>query len=696
MVQKRALIALAALAAASAGCTQSPFAEDTPRRPADPDEPNRPDDSEEPFPGSDGGLFPMAKPPERLDGLLVAETTPPPISGGTLAVSSDGTFAVAADPDRDAVYVVALPDGGSTTVELPEGSEPGRAVLDASGYAHVALRSADAVVRIALADPTQVVQTSVCQHPRGLAYDASADALWVACANGELVSLAAKTHAELTRTFVALDLRDVVITSSGERFVSRYRSAELLQIAADGSVAQTTAPARMPSLTGFGEPVHMSPTLAWRTAGTGDGKMVMLHQVAQEEAVTIQPGGYGGGGGGCGSITRAAVTVYDEHGEPGFVTLVAGAALSVDVAMSPDGRMIALATPGAYLRNESGTLQVQTLGLVEVAPDGGVPDAGFASDAGVPSQPLVDAGLDEPVFQDGGVSPVDAGFGKPFDAGICFPNGFSSTEGWDEQVTAVAFDAKGLLYTFSREPARLTVYEAPMDEALPMVPVEDFRSVSLLQKQTVELGGRSVRDTGHELFHADVGSGLACASCHGEALDDGHVWTFVGFGPRRTQNMRGGVLSTLPLHWEGDMPTFQHLVDDVMTGRMGGFRVEPRYADALASWIDAQPELKLAGADADAIIRGKVLFESNEVACATCHSGELLTNNESADVGTGGLFQVPSLLGLGLRAPFMHDGCAETLTERFEPNCGGGDAHGKTSQLSAAEVADLVAYLETL
>ena len=35
--------------------------------------------------------------------------------------------------------------------------------------------------------------------------------------------------------------------------------------------------------------------------------------------------------------------------------------------------------------------------------------------------------------------------------------------------------------------------------------------------------------------------------------------------------MRGGFLSTLPLHWEGDLPTFKQLVDEVMTRRMGGF-----------------------------------------------------------------------------------------------------------------------------
>lgn len=72
-----------------------------------------------------------------------------------------------------------------------------------------------------------------------------------------------------------------------------------------------------------------------------------------------------------------------------------------------------------------------------------------------------------------------------------------------------------------------------------------------------------------------------------------------------------------------------------------------------------------------------------------------MTNNQTVDVGTGGRFQVPSLIGVGSRAPYLHDGCAPTLTDRFGA-CGGGDLHGVTSTLSPADVGDLVAYLKTL
>jgi hypothetical protein len=73
----------------------------------------------------------------------------------------------------------------------------------------------------------------------------------------------------------------------------------------------------------------------------------------------------------------------------------------------------------------------------------------------------------------------------------------------------------------------------------------------------------------------------------------------------------------------------------------------------------------------------------------------LYTNNALVFVGTGGMFKVPSLVGVAARAPYMHDGCAATLRDRFG-TCGGGDAHGRTSGLTEAQLADLAAFLESL
>jgi hypothetical protein len=202
-------------------------------------------------------------------------------------------------------------------------------------------------------------------------------------------------------------------------------------------------------------------------------------------------------------------------------------------------------------------------------------------------------------------------------------------------------------------------------------------------------------DVGHTLFHAQTPSALACASCHPEGRDDGHVWQFTAGEMRRTQNVSGGVLATAPLHWDGAFNDLSSLMDEVFVARMGGASPSVDQRVALASWLDSIPRAAPRPAqDALAVQRGQLLFESVDVGCTTCHSGPRFTNNLTLDVGTGRPFQVPSLTGLAARAPYLHDGCAGTLEERF--TCGGGDAHGHTSQLTPQQLSDLVAYMKTL
>jgi mono/diheme cytochrome c family protein len=593
--------------------------------------------------------------PERLTEVLKAERPPHAISGGTLSVMADGSYAVAADPDLDTIYVV---DAANLTVKklaLPVGSEPGRIALDAAGNAHVVLRGTGVLLRVDLASGSAAGQAALCGQARGLVYDQPRDTLVAACMDGDVVTLRAGDYMEMSRTHVAPDLRDVVLGRTGRLFATRYRSAELIALDATGAVQATNRPNQtrvtrlvfdQPPVSNptaivlpQGEPVQreitFSPTLAWRAATAADGGVWMLHQQSQNDEVQVTAGGYGGGS--CAPITRGAVTRFAEDGAPLLLAGIAMHGTSVDLAASAQGDFLAIASPGGFFLG-GGTLQVYHTSMLQDATSIDV----------CPGPTIV------------GNNP-------------------------NNQVTAVAFDAQGLLYSFSREPVELEIFS-----------LAKWSSSGMSRVATLTLDRRSNRDTGHELFHADVGTGLACASCHGEALDDGHVWTFAGIGPRRTQNMRGGFLETAPFHWDGDMVNFKKLVDDVMTGRMGGFPVNDQQADALAHWIDVQPALLLSGGDGAAVARGKALFEGSAAACASCHSGDALTNNKSADVGTGGSFQVPSLRGLGMRGPYMHDGCAPTIEARFDAACGGGDKHGKTSQLSAAQIADLSSYLRSL
>jgi cytochrome c peroxidase len=223
-----------------------------------------------------------------------------------------------------------------------------------------------------------------------------------------------------------------------------------------------------------------------------------------------------------------------------------------------------------------------------------------------------------------------------------------------------------------------------------------FDRGSMTNVTPIDLGGDSVRDTGHDLFHLDAGSGVACASCHAEGGEDGHVWTFTRLGLRRTQALHVGLEGTAPFHWAGDESDLNHLMSDVFVGRMGGvFQSDARVA-ALTRWLFAlQPPAAPAVADASAVERGQAGFQSPETGCSTCHSGPKLTNNRTVDVGTGEALQVPSLRGIAYRAPFMHNGCARTLRDRFDTTCGG-KTHGNTGDLLPTQLDDLLAYLQTL
>jgi cytochrome c peroxidase len=81
--------------------------------------------------------------------------------------------------------------------------------------------------------------------------------------------------------------------------------------------------------------------------------------------------------------------------------------------------------------------------------------------------------------------------------------------------------------------------------------------------------------------------------------------------------------------------------------------------------------------------------------CARCHEGAQMGSRSSLSVGLGEAFQVPSLVGVSRRGPWMHDGCAKTLRERFTNEACGGPRHGEVSNLAPGELDTLIAWLET-
>ncbi len=577
--------------------------------------------------------------PVRLD------DPPTPITGGTLYVTNSGYTAIVADPDRDRVLVVDLVGRNVTGVAtLPAHAEPFRAVEDATGRVHVVLRGTGDVLSFAPNAIESATRQHVCAMPRGIAYDAEDDSLVVACRSGELVTLGTDGAVRST-VQVEPDLRDVVI-SDGRLFVSTFRTAHLLELdRSTGAVLRDSHPETLATFGGLSRDGSanegFSPSVAWRTSAVPDGAhtIAAVHQRASDTPVEPSPGGYGSSGGGsdCGEtgIVQSAITIYSLDGTHTAGTELLGATLPVDIAFARDGSEVTVIAAA----NESGTQAVQTYALADLR---------VGSPCGSSSGPVDEAGVPLVI-----TNPI-----------------------------AAAYDGAGRLIVQQREPAQLIVVglAQPIALATPSSPAT------------------SRYDTGHSVFHGNSGAFIACASCHPEGGDDGRVWNFDHIGERRTPALHGELTGTEPFHWDGDMTDLHMLVHQVFTGRMSGPELSGRQIDTLGHWLDngITAPVHEPGIDVDAVTRGQDLF-NGEAGCNTCHSGPYLTNNQTMDVGTGGRFQVPSLIGVSYRLPLMHNGSCPTLRARLtDVTCSGGDHHGHTSQLRAADVDDLIAYLSTL
>lgn len=587
---------------------------------------------------------------------VLSAVTPAPLSGGTLLVLRDGKTAIVSDPDRDRVIVVDLTTQSPVVeFQVEVGAQPGRATEDRNGRVHVALRAGGGLLSFDPKAKTPSTFTNVCEAPRGLAASDAADTVYVACASGELFALDTASGLTVkTAAILAPDLRDAVL-SGDKLFVSHLRSATIDVVDAStlGLLKSVTPPSYTSLATDFqGQEQTYAPTVAWRMIQRPEGGVIMVHQHSKTSAVVVDPnmgGGYEAGDCNLG-ILHTAVTMLDGEGNllnADRAGSLSGLPVPTDIALSNDRSRVAVIGAGAFI-------------VAEMNPQSIIENDGCSQNF-----PLA----------------IGGGGGIPVDGGTLLDGRLDPTS---IEPIAAAYDANDNLVVQTREPAALEIHG----------------SLSGNIVARIELGGESRYDTGYLMFNADPDFAqrpVSCASCHPEGREDGHVWNFEGFGARRTQSLSGGISGTEPLHWDGALANVGAIMEEVFVKRMGGFQQDTQRVAAITRFIDSFPDAPHVPAPAaDAVARGKVLFEDSTVGCADCHTGDRLTNNETVDVGTGLKLQVPSLLGVGARAPFMHDGCATDLEARFGGYCGGGDAHGMTSQLDAAAISDLVAYLKSL
>jgi DNA-binding beta-propeller fold protein YncE/mono/diheme cytochrome c family protein len=209
----------------------------------------------------------------------------------------------------------------------------------------------------------------------------------------------------------------------------------------------------------------------------------------------------------------------------------------------------------------------------------------------------------------------------------------------------------------------------------------------------VDQGRRLFYSASDSLMSAE-GSGVSCSTCHLDARNDGLTWPLAE-GARQTPSLAGEVSLTAPVTWNSEVPTVAHEVSITSQGRMGGLGLTAVQAASVAAYIDFTPAPDAPRrATEEAVLRGEEIFNREEVECSECHSGVAFTDNLPYRMFGLSSVRTRGLVGVASSAPYLHDGSAPDLGSLLERVRDG--SMGDTSSLSAAEMADLRAYLESL
>jgi YVTN family beta-propeller protein len=226
-------------------------------------------------------------------------------------------------------------------------------------------------------------------------------------------------------------------------------------------------------------------------------------------------------------------------------------------------------------------------------------------------------------------------------------------------------------------------------------------------------------------------SWVSCASCHGDGGTDSVTWFFPD-GPRQTPPLWNSA-QTGPFHWSAALDEL-HDVEDTIHIQQHGLGLAPgadppllgppnagRSADldALAAFMAQGIRVPAVPQPPTDLARGRALFVA--AGCASCHGGPHWTTSAMPgsagtldpdgngmvdevlrDVGTvnprdlrGATgFDVPSLLGVGLTPPYLHDGSYWTLEALLAS--GHPDPEGDGNGLTAEEIRDLSAFVRSI
>lgn len=228
-------------------------------------------------------------------------------------------------------------------------------------------------------------------------------------------------------------------------------------------------------------------------------------------------------------------------------------------------------------------------------------------------------------------------------------------------------------------------------------------------EQTISLGGRrelSEIEVGQQLFFdasLSLDGWFSCHSCHTDGhTNGGRADTFGDEdrgAPKKVVSLLG-VGASGPWAWNGSKSELEEQIrTSLIISMQCQLRTEDLPVSPLLAWLGSLPPapgIRTARRDvppSEQISAAQALFESH--GCRECHGNDALTSSGTFDVGLYDemgetRFNPPSLKGVSQRAPWFHDGRADSLADVLKSA-----HHNAAAPLSDEEIRQLTVLLET-
>jgi DNA-binding beta-propeller fold protein YncE len=612
-----------------------------------------------------------------------------------------GSSSIAASSDYARVYV-ANTDSGELAIVSADGSLVER--IDVGAHPHRIARAADRVF-VSLRDEATLLvlreeggslsiedRLDVGPEPNGLVADEHGTVLYAAVAMMDQVVQIDPVTLEITRRFsVGGQPRWLALHPSGRAlyvgsaFGGSWSHIDLTT----GEVHEIPLPDRVRDRFDGTPPVVLTPRVTGDPSVSPYGDFVVLPGLYVDNTTPVgDPGGdtvdSGGGyaaipGGGVGRLNPVLTLVEtDRDGNP---ELSRTRTLLVSGTVFEDGADFG-ETVRSYINSTT------------VSPDGMVVLAAMEASEAVIAVPM---GTD-----------TSGGRVREFDSGL---GGFEVVP---STVIRTAAGPKGLVFV-ERDRPMLDAWLDRTVQNVPFVAARDALQSQIIGRGTMDFSVLGAEpglqvfapvltpelEEGRRMFFratdqrmAAHSGGISCATCHYEGRNDGVTWTFTQ-GLRQTPSLVGPVTQTEPVTWTDQVASVAMEVRITSEGRMGGSGVTVAESLDVASFLDITPYPDTLRPDADlaAIQRGGEIFFGS-AGCAECHGGLLYTDTKSYPMFELPSVRTPTLRGVAATAPYLHDGRAADLAGLVEIAEDGG--MGRTNHLTAAQKADLVAFLASL